>query len=227
MIQEKLQKYQFGNDYSNLIAYRNKLVAKTHAKIYLDKGRWTIENLDVNFGTFVNGECVKKIRTLFNGDVVFIMGLKIIVMGNSMYINNPLNTVLCKGENFILHKRPELVLENNEVEYESEELYKEKDYFFRSPRITDMIETESVRIDPPPAAESKEEMPLILTLGTTLTMGLMMLMSTMSTISSVMSGNASIRKNNFFTCNISFNAYWYDTFSDFDNKVSKKIKKRA
>ena len=63
-----------------------------------------IENLDPNFGTFVNNNPVnKRLKMLFNGDVIFIMGLKIIIIGKSIYINNcTANRTICQcvGEKY-------------------------------------------------------------------------------------------------------------------------------
>ena len=83
------------------IEYNNILVKNTHARIYKDSGRWVIENLDNRFGTFVNNMPIfGETKILFNGDVIFIMGLKVIMMGNSIFINNPQNAVRYNSKYF-------------------------------------------------------------------------------------------------------------------------------
>ena len=76
-----------GRDDKNQIVYRNNAISKVHAKLSFDNGKWIIENIDRKVGTYVNGSPVNKdIRVLLNGDVIFILGLKIIIMGNSFFI---------------------------------------------------------------------------------------------------------------------------------------------
>lgn len=183
-----------GNGTDNQILYKNVLVSKNHARIFINDGKWIIQNLDAKFGTFVNDKPVpKEGMTLSNGDVIFIMGLKIIIIGNDFYINNPLNNISYDAQAFYITSTNVEITTSKIKENDDSELYSEKDYFFRSPRITNKIERETIRIDAPPQMQEKEEMPLILTLGTSLTMGLMMLVSMLSAISSTVSGNGSFK----------------------------------
>ena len=181
-----------GRGRNNDIVYNNKFVSDNHAQIVFSNGRCIIENLDKKFGTFVNSSIVYRTsRVLLNGDVIFIMGLKIIIMGNSIYINNPLNNVTCNPQCFSIieseRKIENLSLEN---ENELEEDFNDN-YFSRSPRITNKIECEKVRIDPPPIAQGNDSMPAFLMIGSTLTMGIMMFFSMSNSISGIINGNAS------------------------------------
>lgn len=186
------QEIYIGNGIQNHISYQNKMVSANHAKISLNNGRLILENYDTNYGTFVNGENIdKKSKILFNGDVIFIMGLKIIIMGNSLFINNPKNYVTIKPENLVLSKEPNQVpvLETDESD-EEVELYSEREYYSRAPRITNIIEKETIKIDAPPQIQDKQETPMILVLGSTLSMGAMMIISMVSTIDNGMNRNA-------------------------------------
>ena len=51
-----------------------------------------------------------------------------------------------------------------------ESLYNEDDFFFRKPRLAMGYDEEEVKIDPPTRKESKEDVPLIFSLGTGMTM---------------------------------------------------------
>lgn len=185
-------KITIGSDRSNDISYNNIFVADRHAQIDFSSGRGILENLDRNFGTFVNNATVyKTTRVLLNGDVIFIMGLKIIIMGNSIYINNPLNNIICNSQCFsVINSNKNMENMILEEDSEKEEKLDEK-YFSRSPRITNKIECEKIRIDPPPAAQGNDNMPAILMIGSTLTMGIMMVVSMTSSISGITNGNAS------------------------------------
>ena len=185
------QEIHIGSGSQNHIAYQNRLVSNYHARIILNNGRLVIENLDTNFGTFVNGNSIgKEAKILFNGDVIYIMGLKIIVMGNSLFINNPKNMVDINVSNLVQCRDRNSKPIEDDIEKDDEiDLYSEKDYYSRAPRITNIIETEKVRIDAPPQLQEKQETPMILVLGSTLSMGAMMMISMITTISNGMSGN--------------------------------------
>lgn len=195
---ENKTEFLIGRGPNNHISYNNVLVENTHARVFFNDKSWMIENFDKKFGTFVNNRVVTTNRKLSNGDIIFIMGLKIIIIGDSLFINDPLGKVVCKNQKFVLHKE-----ENYEIDTELEEsddaieIYSEDDYFSRAPRITNLIECEKVKIDAPPAIQSKEEMPLILTLGSMLSMGAVMMVSMVSSIDGLASGTASAKETTF------------------------------
>lgn len=183
-----------GNGVHNLISYPNKVVSSTHTRIFLYEGRWMVENLDNRFGTFVNGKpVIGKQTILFNGDTVFIMGLKIVIMGRSLFVNNPKNVVHFNGGTFEKNTEEQEVIKNS-VENDQEEMYKEKDYFSRAPRLVNVIETEKLKIDSPPHIQDKEEMPMILTIGSSLSMGIIMMVSIFSAIDGQMSGTSTTKQ---------------------------------
>ena len=187
-----------GNGHHNHISYNNKMVANIHARIFFYDGRWMIENMDSNFGTFVNYKPVLKERTiLFNGDIVYIMGLRIIIMGKSIFINNPLNTVLCSNDIFKINRSKLEIPVFEQEEDRNIDLYSENDYFSRVPRITNIIEKEKVKIDAPPQIQDKEEMPAILMIGSSLSMGVIMMISIVTAIDGRMSGTASTKQTVF------------------------------
>lgn len=183
------------------IRYDNVLVSNAHAKIFRMGGRWVLENLDQRIGTFINGKIVnEKENILQNGDVIYIVGLKLIMMENSIFINNPLGKVSFNREYFqIIKPSQKLDLQNYDVGnfYDEIDLYNDKDYFSRSPRIINLIEEEKVKIDAPPQRQDQEEMPMFLTLGSSLSMGLMMMISIAMTIDGKVNGTATAKETAF------------------------------
>ena len=85
-------------------------------------------------GVYVNGEKVTEKRLLI-GDVVYIMGLKIIYNGNILSINNPNNSVTIDEIDFTLIKRPVTKNMAEDILDEIEEEVIEEDIFFRSPDV--------------------------------------------------------------------------------------------
>ncbi len=183
-----------GKSANNDIVYDNEFVADTHAKLFFNNGNFVIENYDKNFGTFVqNKPVINSSFSLANGDVVFIMGLKIIVMGKSIFINTPENKIRCNQETLQL-VNPKVKINPNDEAEENIDLYSDKEYFSKAPRITNVIERETVKIDPPPHLQDQEEMPLILVLGSSLSMGAMMIVSIVTAIDGRLSGTASVKQ---------------------------------
>lgn len=187
-----------GKDEKNHIQYNNPLVPKTQAKIFHSVGVLLIENYDTNFGTFVNNKPVtEKRKILYNGDVIFIMGLKIIIMGNKVLINNPFGKVTFDEEKFFIETE-EISYENLKEEDDSEiQIYQETDYFARAPRIASVIEREKIRIDAPPQVDKKQGMPLLYVMGSSLMMGMMSVISMISAIDGLKSGTATVKDTVF------------------------------
>jgi len=184
-----------GRDKDNNISYDNELIKNKHIRIFYRNGRLLLENFDADFGCYINNKHVgEQTKLLFNGDVIFALGLKIIIMGRNIFINNPLNKVNFDNEMFIVNNEEYNFSNLKEEDEDDLELYSEKDYFSKAPRITSIIEKERVKIDPPPQSQNKEGMPAILTLGSTLSMGLIMVLSTSSTISGIVKGTADFQE---------------------------------
>ena len=195
---KKSSEITIGSNKNNNISYSSPLVKSKHARIFYSNGRLMLENFDKDYGCFINNRPVfNENKLLFNGDVIFIMGLKIIIMGKSIFINNPLEKVDYDRKMFSINEK-EYNLSNLKEEDESDlEIYSEKDYFAKAPRIRNIIEKEKVKIDAPPQIQSKEGMPLIYVLGTTLSMGVVMIISTFSTIDGLISGTATFKDTMF------------------------------
>lgn len=184
-----------GCDQSSHISYNCELIKNKHVRIYYSNGKLLLENFDRDYGCFVNNKHVfNHAKLLFNGDVIFIMGLKIIIMGKSIFINNPLNRVNYSEQMFIINDREYDFSNLIEEDEDDIEIYQEKDYFAKAPRITNVIEREKVKIDPPPQAEKKEGIPAILTLGSTLSMGAIMMVSSFSTVTGLISGKTTFEE---------------------------------
>ncbi len=154
-----------GRTRDNDIFYENKFVSGKHAKLSYNNGSWSIIDTDSTNGTYVNGYRVKS-QNLFAGDLIYIMGLKIIIGHNFLAINNPDNLITLQSNKLIEYKPQEI---DNNVELSD---IPEKDYFFRSPRFHREIEHSEITIDPPPQIQKGDTVPMALMLGPSLTMGL-------------------------------------------------------
>lgn len=169
------------------IVFNLPTVSEEHAKLVFNNGSWAIADLNSKFGTYVNNERVIGSRKLNHGDIIFISGLKIVILGNCIITNNPFDRAKYSGDVFTIYNKPQLTLEAADEDKLAElEVFEENDFFFRSPRFRTIIEKESMAIDSPPGKEKEDDTPAILTIGPMITMGMSSALSLTTTISNTM-----------------------------------------
>ncbi len=173
--------FTVGSDSNNAISCNNPLIGFNHTKFIYQNNIWKIQDLNTQYGTYVNNKLTKDAIQLYHGDVIFILGLKFIVLNNTLYFNNPLGSVKYDKSIFKeLTPRPKVpVIEKNDEDNEIQ-LYEENDYFIRSPRFMEVIEEKEFNIDSHPNLPEPEDMPMILTMGPMLTMGMTSVVTLMS-----------------------------------------------
>ncbi len=156
-----------GRSENNDICYQNKVVSSRHAKIILENKKWSVQDLNSTNGTFVNGIRIAK-TDLKLGDVIYVMGLKIVVGKNFIAINNPDGCVRISES---LYKYIPQMEEKTEEDYEYELI--PEPFFYRSPRFKRDINKYTLKIDSPPSSPISEELPWPLVMGSSMAMGMM------------------------------------------------------
>ena len=137
-------------------------------KIVLTKvnNYWSIENDGAQ--AYVNDRTFKK-RNLFHGDVLFVNGLKIIVVNDDFIINNPKNAVKVSGS---FTKKQEVApsITYQKGVSEDKKFFEREDFFNKAPRFRSVRDTYKLKIVDPPHNEAKEEQaPWILSVGPAIT----------------------------------------------------------
>lgn len=161
-----------GSDDIAHITYRNPLVSRQHAKLTYNNGNWFLTDLTSKYGTYVNNIAVTS-KILEYGDIVFIMGLKLIVMADYIVVNQIDNLVKYDGNTFaIKNKIIQKQIEEVVKEEDGIEFFSENDYFFRSPRFKSKIEEVNIIVEEPPPKEKPSEMPIIYVIGPMITMAM-------------------------------------------------------
>lgn len=182
-----------GNSHDCQISYNYPLVSKAQATLTYSQNTWYIEDLGSKYGTYVNNELVTK-KQLYHGDIIFIMGLKIIVLGDTIVINN-IGTLVKVAQSFFL-PAPQLVQpiinDDNALE-DNVEFFKEEDYFFRSPRFKAGIEPVEINIDSPPTKQQQDDTPLIYVMGPMICMGMTSLLTGYSSVSNLVAGTTTLK----------------------------------
>lgn len=175
-----------GRNDSQDIMYSTPLISESHAQIFVQNNKLMIKNFNKSYGTYVNDKQIYEEPTyLKNGDIIFILGLKIIVVGKQLYISGPLNKVkfYYRSLKEIKNNNQTFLLNDNENDDENIELYNEDEYFANSPRIVDKIVPEECVIDKPPNKQEKSDSTqLILTLGTSLSMSIVSIITLINAI---------------------------------------------
>ena len=88
------QEITVGSSENNDIIYNNPIIREKQARIFFSNGKLMLENYDESYGTFLNNLPVaNKLKLVFNGDIIYIMGLRIVLVGNNIFINNPFNNI--------------------------------------------------------------------------------------------------------------------------------------
>ena len=181
-----------GRSRENQICFSNKLVSSSHCTIeYLSHNEAVIKDHNSSNGTYVNGEKITE-EKLSIGDVIYIMGLKIIYNGRMLSLNNPHRHLLLDQSAFSPFTVDEPIVE---VEEELDDLIKEEEntnLFYRSPRFKRDIQTSQISIDPPPQMPNMEETPLMLMLGPSITMGMSSLFMAFFALMNVMNNNGNM-----------------------------------
>ncbi len=180
-----------GSASSNDIIYNSQNIGQSHCKLTFNNNQWVFNHGDSSL-TFINKELAEN-KKVFSGDIIFIMGLKIIIGTNFIVVNNPSGKVKFNDNVFKPIEFEVITPENKSDEDEDIyiELYQPEDYFLRQPRFKSTIEKEQIQIDAPPAKQDMQEMPLIYTIGPMITMAMTSMVTMVSTITNVLASGKS------------------------------------
>lgn len=189
---ENGQNITIGSDPKAPISYNFPLVSNQQARLIYNNGTWLIQDLNSKYGTYVNNEAITS-KKLEYGDIIFTMGLEIVVMKETLILNNVPNYLKIDENAF---KRVESVIQKqtefDNPDEEGIEFFKEDDYFYRAPRFKTGIEEVVVNIDPPPPEQEEDKTPMIYTIGPMLTMAMMSMTTGYTALSGVINGTSDL-----------------------------------
>ena len=172
------------------IVYHHVLISDMHAKLDYNNGLWQVTDNNTPTGVYVNNAKILGTKVLKYGDIIFIAGLKIIVMNNFLLINGIKNSV--RVASTILRVKPKDVYQINDTVLKDEELnrslYAKEEYFYRSPRFIEDIYKEEINIDNPPPKVNQDDRSFILTYGPMFTMALTSFSTAFTTINNITNG---------------------------------------
>ncbi len=161
---------KIGNDDKCDIIFKSNNVFEEHAEIIRNDNGYYIFSLNAS-PIYLNRQKIDK-GFLRIGDIIFINGLKITFMGSFLKVNNPLNKVTLKNvlAQYNLPTRDNTKYQKPTISEQNVNLYNDSDYFFHTPYLKNILEMESVEIDAPPNPINTEDVPFLLSFGSSLTM---------------------------------------------------------
>lgn len=146
------------------IQIENNYVSKLHATLQKNRSNIVLTDNSVN-GVYVNGERIKERRQLRNFDEIYLVGIKLIFLGEVLAINRSSQ----------IHTQLKII---QPIQTKPSILKIPEDKpFSRAPRTILPIEMEPIEIEAPPSPQQDKRQPMIFVLGPTLTMPLPILVS--------------------------------------------------
>jgi S-DNA-T family DNA segregation ATPase FtsK/SpoIIIE len=165
----------------------SRFVSSRHAELTVSPEGVSLKDLGSANGTFVNGrretECL-----LAPGDVVYITGIVIVAGSGFIAVNNP------DGLVSVSSRLPAMSVETSQLP-ESQELEESsaRVLFSRAPRLSRHdVAPAVIKVDSPPASGVGEEIPIMVTIGPAVTMGMASLFTGLFAVVNVMRSNGSI-----------------------------------
>ena len=135
--------------------------------------------------------------TIEIGDYINLYGLKIYILNGLILINNPngevvLNTMTSGLSNYY-YEDP---TERSPEEVADIDMYKEEDYYSKSPRLRRQIERKDFNIENPPSDGGNDNnMPALITIGPQLIMGLVGILRFVNVLTDIINGTKTLKQS--------------------------------
>ena len=184
-----------GNTSTSNVKYNCPYLGQSEVKIYGSSSGIILEQAQAV--SYKNNNLIKEVKTNIQiGDTINIFGFSMIFLNGLILMNNPGGKVQILTFNFGITKYeiPEDEMPRN-IQIQDKDLYDKKDYFSKSPRIRRVIETKEINLSPPPQKDNSAEMPLLLTIGPMLTMGVMSMTTIINLMMRLASGEAQMKNS--------------------------------
>lgn len=149
------------------IQYTGPCVSAEHAVMFRVNGQWEIRCVDVDCGLYINN--VKRTSAdLKLGDVILIMGLKLIVGPGFLSLNSGLGTVTV-NPNLL---QPMVLMHGGYSRYyDADSAETSERYYNRAPRKRRETVIKPITVEGPPMSMSQKKMPMMLRMGSSMVMG--------------------------------------------------------
>lgn len=188
---ENNQKINVGKEKSCEICYQLESMQKVEFTIENKDNHYYLTPNSTNSAVYLNQKRVLSQKRFEYGDIIFLYGLKMILMNRSgkdyFLVNNPNNLV-----NYSVTFSNLNLIKSNFVDDKSElpddSAYNDE-FFYRTPHFYNELEPLSLEIESPPAKRGEDKTPVALTIGPMITMSISSIILLMSSLSASANGN--------------------------------------
>lgn len=184
-----------GSDQSCDITFRLGGIPKIAFQILKTDKYYYLTISDKQSSVYVNQKRIVDRKRLEYGDVVFMFGLKLILMRKNgrdyLLVNNPNNLLLYNASYVNVVPVKDEFIEDH-LELSDDSIYNNVNYFYRTPHFYKTIQPYQVNLDSPPQKKEEDKTPTILTIGPMVTMAMMSVVTLLSTFNSISRGEATI-----------------------------------
>ncbi len=221
-----------GNDKSCNINYPCPYIKGVAAKISIKDDNFTVEVSNNN--VYLNNVILPSdptIHTIPRGSQINIYGLKIAFLNEFLLLNDPLGLIRLNLSTTGLLSYSLTSGNDNplDIEFKDIDLYKKEEYYSKSPRVRRTIKTKVIDLSAPPKLGGDGKMPLILTIGPMVLMGLTSGIMFVYNVTRVTSGEISIKQiwPSLLSSGVMIVSMilWPLLSRSFDKKIRKKRKK--
>lgn len=180
---------------ANYISYENPTVHYNQIEITRNNSLYHLRNMNPDVSVYVNNYLTNECYLKY-GDVVFLEGLTFSVVGNILMLGTIDNKVKYVTNKFIPHQTLKLDYSQiNNLADQNLELYNKEDYFIRPPRFSEIIETKDFPVDKPPGKQDPENVPIFLTLGPMVVMGMSSSITGVTALIKVFNGESTFKES--------------------------------
>ncbi len=144
-----------GTSSRNDIVFNSKSISDKQIELSYKNGRWKYKNLNKTIPIYINSHKIDE-KTLSNFDNIFIMGLKIVICGDLIFINNPNNSVMSMS-NKLTTPQNLLCVADRKITDTYSDFYESEEYFTKSPVFVKKFKPVKMSIINPSPKQTKEE----------------------------------------------------------------------
>ncbi len=157
--------YSIGRSSKCAVCYKHHTVSREHARLHWNGSAWELTDCDSTNGTYVNGKKID-FTELKVGDVVFIVGLYIVVGASFLSMNNTNGRVVFSTP--MIHRI------NEKKDFKFSRPVRTCDpfaYYDRKPRRMLNAGVSEIEVEMPPFSIKGNNIPLLLRMGSPMVMG--------------------------------------------------------
>ena len=192
------EKVSVGADPNCTVCYQLGGIPRIAFNLEKEENYYYLNILDATTSVYVNQKRVLRKTRIEYGDIIFIFGLKLILMKKEgvdvLLVNNP-NNLLGFNPNYvnIVSAPNDFVDDNSELTDDS--AYAEQNYFYRTPHFYKTLEDYIVNVDVPPAKKDEDKTPAALTIGPMITMAMTSIITLSTTLNQIRSGDRDLQSS--------------------------------